>query len=69
MHTSKGEMMQFGTFLDPNGDWLDTVHFPDVTKRTPLSGKGFYQMKGKVVEDFGVYSVEVQWMKKIGMRK
>ncbi|MGZ5287484.1 MAG: DNA polymerase III subunit alpha, partial [Flavisolibacter sp.] len=62
VRTVKGDMMQFGTFLDHKGDWMDTVHFPDVTNRTPLSGKGFYQMKGKVVEDFGVFSVEVQWM-------
>ncbi len=68
VRTVKGEMMQFGTFLDHKGDWMDTVHFPDVTKRSPLSGKGFYQMKGKVVEDFGVYSVEVQWMRKVGMK-
>ncbi len=69
VRTVKGDIMQFGTFVDHKGDWMDTVHFPDVTNRTPLSGKGFYQMKGKVVEDFGVYSVEVQWMRKVGMRR
>ena len=67
VRTIKGQMMQFGTFLDHEGNWMDTVHFPDVTNRTPLTGKGYYHMKGKVVEDFGVYSVEVNWMRKIGM--
>jgi DNA polymerase-3 subunit alpha len=27
-YTSKKEKMYFGTFIDVNGDWLDTVHFP-----------------------------------------
>ena len=69
VRTIKGQMMQFGTFLDQHGDWLDTVHFPDVTRQSPLIGKGFYHMKGKVVEDFGVYVVEVAWMKKLGIKK
>jgi DNA-directed DNA polymerase III PolC len=68
VRTIKGQLMQFGTFLDQQGSWLDTVHFPDVTNMSPLSGRGFYHMKGKVVEDFGVYSLEVGWMKKIGIR-
>jgi DNA polymerase-3 subunit alpha len=44
------------------------VHFPDVANRSPLIGKGFYHMKGKVVEDFGVFVVEVAWMKKLGRK-
>jgi DNA polymerase-3 subunit alpha len=66
--TIKSEYMYFGTFLDQEGDWMDTVHFPDSADRYPLSGKGFYQMRGKVVEEFGVYTIEVQWMKKIGLK-
>ena len=68
VRTIKGETMQFGTFIDPLGDWMDTVHFPDVTNRSPLAGKGFYQMKGKVVEDFGVFSIEVKWLRKVGLK-
>jgi DNA polymerase-3 subunit alpha len=67
--TKKGELMLFGTFLDPRGDWLDTVHWPDSLERYPFLGDGFYRMKGKVVEEFGVYSVEVFEMKKIGLKK
>lgn len=26
VRTVKGQIMPFGTFLDENGDWLDTVH-------------------------------------------
>jgi DNA-directed DNA polymerase III PolC len=68
VRTIKGQLMQFGTFLDQHGQWLDTVHFPDVTNISPLSGRGFYHMKGKIVDDFGVYSLEVGWMRKIGIR-
>lgn len=60
--------MYFGTFIDMNGDWLDTVHFPDVNLNYPLSGKGFYSMKGKVVEEFGVYSLEVKYCRKAGIK-
>ena len=68
VRTINGQLMQFGTFIDPHGDWLDTVHFPEIARLVPLSGKGFYHMKGKVVEDFGVFSVEVTWMKKVGIK-
>jgi DNA polymerase III alpha subunit len=68
VHTIKNKLMYFGTFTDVNGDWLDTVHFPDSYQRYPLSGKGFYQMNGKVVEDFGVYALEVTYCKKTGIK-
>lgn len=67
--TRKGEYMVFGTFLDAAGDWLDTVHWPDVLDRHPFLGDGFYHMKGKVLEEYGVYSVEVSEMRKAGFRK
>jgi DNA polymerase III alpha subunit len=67
--TIKGELMNFGTFLDPHGNWLDTVHWPESLKRFSFQGNGFYKMKGKVVEEFGVYAVEVWEMRKIGFKK
>jgi DNA-directed DNA polymerase III PolC len=63
--TKKGELMHFGTFYDQHGEVFDTVHFPDAVKKFPFRGRGFYFMKGKVVEDFGVYMIEVHWMDKI----
>jgi DNA polymerase-3 subunit alpha len=62
-------MMYFGTFIDVNGDWLDTVHFAGVNRYYPLGGKGFYKMSGKVVEDFGVYTLEVRVCKKVGIKE
>ncbi|MGB3776695.1 MAG: DNA polymerase III subunit alpha, partial [Leeuwenhoekiella sp.] len=58
--TSKGDLMQFGTFLDQEGKWLDTVHFPPVVQKYPLNGKGIYKITGKVVEEFDFLSLEVQ---------
>lgn len=65
--TRSGEPMGFGTFNDREGTVFDTVHFPDVTKRYPFRGRGFYEIKGKVTEDFGVYTIEVSWMDKVPM--
>ena len=66
--TIHGEPMCFGTFLDAEGDWLDTVHFPPVLKICPVRTRGFYKMKGKVVEEFGVYTVEIEKCEKIGIK-
>lgn len=67
-NTIKREIMNFGTFLDPHGDWLDTVHWPESLKRYTFQGDGFYRITGKVVEEFGVYAVEVWEMHKIGFK-
>jgi len=58
--------MYFGTFLDADGNWVDTVHFPESSHLFPFQGKGFYRVTGKVVEEFGVFSVEVSRQEKIG---
>jgi DNA polymerase-3 subunit alpha len=63
--TKSGLPMNFGTFLDRQGDFFDSVHFPDVAKRFPFLGKGFYSVQGKVVEEFGFPMVEVIFMKKL----
>jgi DNA polymerase-3 subunit alpha len=65
--TLKGEPMHFGTFYDANGEVFDTVHFPDVTRKYPFRGRGFYGIEGKVTEDFGVYAIEVARMEKLPM--
>ena len=63
--TRAGDPMEFGTFNDREGHVFDTVHFPNVTKQYPFRGRGFYEIKGKVTEDFGVYAIEVGWMDKV----
>jgi DNA polymerase-3 subunit alpha len=57
--------MHFGTFNDAHGEVFDTVHFPDITRKFPFRGRGFYSIRGKVVEDFGVKIIEVSWMDKL----
>ena len=66
--TIKGERMCFGTFLDVEGNWLDTVHFPPVMKQYPFMGAGFYELHGRVMEEFDVWSVEILSMRKIGFK-
>lgn len=63
--TTKGEVMHFGTFNDQHGNVFDTVHFPDVARRCPFRGRGFYGIWGKVTEDFGVPALEVVRMEKL----
>jgi DNA polymerase-3 subunit alpha len=65
--TAKGELMHFGTFYDRSGNVFDTVHFPDIASRYPFRGRGFYEINGKVVEEFGVFTIEVSSMSKVPM--
>ena len=67
VRTVKGDTMSFGTFLDSNKDWIDTVHFPDIHAMYPPAA-GFYRITGKVVEEFGVYSIEVAGIEKVGIK-
>jgi error-prone DNA polymerase len=57
--SKSGQRMQFGTFLDRKGFFLDTVHFPQVAAKFPFRGRGVYRIIGKVTEEFGFYSIEV----------
>ncbi|MEM0939819.1 MAG: DNA polymerase III subunit alpha [Bacteroidota bacterium] len=63
--TSNGKRMHFGTFIDYEGHFIDTVHFPPVAAKYPFRGKGIYRLIGKVVEEFDFYSLEVMQMEKI----
>ena len=66
--TVKKELMNFGCFLDHTGEFFDTVHFPDSLKRHPFRGKGVYLLLGKVVEEFGFPSLEVEKMAILPLR-
>ncbi len=69
VHTVKREWMHFGCFLDVEGEFFDTVNFPDTLKKYPFRGYGIYLILGKVVEEFGFPSIEVQKMAKLPLRK
>ena len=57
--------MYFGTFIDVNGDTLDTVHFPPAAKAFPFYGKGVYRIIGKLSVSYGYFSLEVEQQHKL----
>ncbi|RYE59291.1 MAG: DNA polymerase III subunit alpha [Sphingobacteriales bacterium] len=59
VHTKNNTKMWFGTFIDVEGNFFDTTHFPNASPTYPFKGKGCYLILGKVVLDFGVPSIEV----------
>jgi error-prone DNA polymerase len=66
--TSKGDLMYFGTFMNPEGDYFDTIHFPETAKKFPFRGIGLYKLEGIISEEFGVYTLEVGYMEKLPFR-
>lgn len=66
-HTLTGskQQMYFGTFIDRDGNWIDTVHFPPDAKAYPFTGNGCYLLKGKVTEEYNFISIEIVKMKRL----
>jgi DNA polymerase-3 subunit alpha len=69
VRTVKKETMHFGCFLDAKGQFFDTVHFPPSLKKYPFRGDGVYLLYGKVVEEFGHPSLEVEKMAKMPLKE
>ncbi|MBL4746567.1 MAG: DNA polymerase III subunit alpha [Flavobacteriaceae bacterium] len=65
--TSNGKYMYFGTFLDADGDFVDTVHFPPVALKYPFRGKAVYKITGKVTEEFDCINIEVTAMERLAI--
>ncbi|NND62256.1 MAG: DNA polymerase III subunit alpha [Flavobacteriaceae bacterium] len=65
--TSNKKTMYFGTFLDLDGDFIDTVHFPPVAAKYKFRGKGVYRICGKVMEEFDCITVEVSKMERLAI--
>jgi DNA polymerase-3 subunit alpha len=65
--TKNKEAMYFGTFLDCDGDFIDTVHFPPVAAKFPFRGPGIYKITGKVLEEFDCVNIEVISMYKLAV--
>ncbi|MFN3555735.1 MAG: DNA polymerase III subunit alpha [Bacteroidales bacterium] len=68
VHTVRKDWMHFGCFLDEKGEFFDTVHFPQSLQKYPFTGQGVYLMEGKVVEEFGYPSVEVNKLGRLPFR-
>ena len=68
VRTCKGDTMALGTFVDVTGEAFDTVHFPQTLKQWPFQGDGVYLLLGKVTEEFGQPSLEVEKMDRLGYK-
>ncbi|MCU4163555.1 DNA polymerase III subunit alpha [Carboxylicivirga caseinilyticus] len=66
--TANGAAMFFGTWLDTQGRWIDTVHFVEAAARYPFRGPGCYHIFGNVVEEYGFVSIEVTKMYRLRNR-
>jgi len=62
--TKKGTMF-FGTWIDMNGDYFDTAHFPDNLQKYPFQGGGCYLLLGQVEVDFHFPTLTVLKMAKM----
>jgi len=65
--TANGRLMHFGTFLDRDGDFIDTVHFPPVAAKYPFRGRGIYEITGKVMLEFDCISIEVLKLERLAI--
>ena len=52
IRTKNKKLMAFGYFIDLNGKFFDTTHFPQILEKHPFAGRGVYEIKGKVVVEF-----------------
>lgn len=68
VRTIKREWMHFASFLDDQGEFFDTTHFPQSLKHYPFKGYGVYLILGKVVEEFGFPSIEVEKLAKLPIK-
>jgi DNA-directed DNA polymerase III PolC len=62
--TKKGDMY-FGTWIDDEGTYFDTAHFPDSLIQYPFEGGGCYLLLGKVEVDYHFPTITILKMKKM----
>lgn len=62
---TKRGTMYFGTWIDVNGDYFDTAHFPDSLQKYPFQGGGCYLLLGTVEVDFHFPTITVMKMAKM----
>lgn len=62
--TKRGEMF-FGTWIDLDGNYFDTAHFPDSLKQYPFQGGGCYLLLGTVEVDYHFPTITIVKMAKM----
>jgi DNA-directed DNA polymerase III PolC len=68
VRTRHGQWMNFGTFLDVEGEFFDVVNFPDSLKHYPYKGEGIYLIYGEITEEFGFPGMTVEKMARLPFR-
>lgn len=63
--TKHGDPMLFATWLDENGKFFDTTHFPKIAAQFPIRGRSCYRIIGKVAEEFGFYSIDLMELQRL----
>ncbi len=66
--TKNKEVMHFASFLDAEGNFFDTVHFPKSLQQYPFTGHGVYLLKGTLSEEFGYPGLTVEKMAKMPLK-
>lgn len=62
--TKRGAMF-FGTWIDVEGNYFDTAHFPDCLEKYPFQGGGCYLLLGNVEVDFHFPTITIVQMAKM----
>ena len=62
---TKMDMMFFGTWIDVNGDYFDTAHFPKSVVQHPFKGGGCYLLLGTVAVDYHFPTITINKMAKM----
>ncbi|WP_407503306.1 DNA polymerase III subunit alpha [Elizabethkingia miricola] len=64
-HPGKKDDMYFGTWIDAEGQYFDTAHFPDSLKKFPFMEGGIYLLQGTVEVDYHFPTVTITRMAKM----
>lgn len=62
---TKRGTMYFGTWIDFDGNYFDTTHFPDNLQKYPFQGGGCYLLLGTVEVDFHFPTIIISKMAKL----
>ena len=62
--TKRGAMF-FGTWIDAQGEYFDTAHFPNCLEQYPFKGGGCYLLLGTVEVDFHFPTITIHKMAKM----
>jgi DNA polymerase-3 subunit alpha/error-prone DNA polymerase len=57
--------MYFGTWIDYEGHYFDTVHFPNCLEHYPFQGGGCYLLLGTVEVDYHFPTITIHKMAKM----